>query len=358
MRRAPSPLSLLPLSCALLAGCGEEPAPPAEVTRPVKIFEVGGQAGARREYPGQIRAAQYSEMAFEVPGRIVEFPVNEGERVTRGQRLARLDPRDYQAKLDSAEAKLQHAVAERDRAKILFDKGVKPKAEYELRERLYDVAAAETAQARKALEDTVLVAPFAGVLARKLVSDFRNVQAKEPVLVVQDDSSFEIKVSVPERDLATGAARRPTLEEITARVRPRVVLSALQDREFPARLTELAEVADPTTRTFEATFAFARPENATVLGGMTAKIAIEIPPPPGVSGIVVPAAAVVSASDPEPFVWVVDPGTMQVSKRVVEVGTMTGSEVRVLAGLAAGDQVVVSGVHQLREGTVVRRLER
>jgi RND family efflux transporter MFP subunit len=342
----------------VLGGCGEEPAPPAEVIRPVKIFEVGGQAGARREYPGQIRAAQYSEMAFEVPGRIVEFPANEGDRVEPGQTLARLDPRDYQAKLDSAEAKLQHALAERDRAKILFDKGVKPKAEYELRERLYDVSEAETAQARKALEDTVLRAPFAGVLARKLVADFRNVQAKEPVLVVQDDSSFEIKVSVPERDLTAREGKRASAEEITQRLRPRVVLSALPDREFPARLTELAEVADPTTRTFEATFAFARPENVNVLGGMTAKLVLEVPPLPGVTGTAVPAAAVVSASDPEPFVWVVDPATMKVSKRTVELGAMTGSEVRVLAGLAAGDQVVASGVHQLREGTVVRRLER
>jgi RND family efflux transporter MFP subunit len=358
MRRDPLLPALLALSCALLAACGEEPAPPAEVIRPVKIMAVGEHAGARREYPGQVRAAQYSEMAFEVPGRIVELPVNEGDRVTKDQTLARLDPRDYQAQLDSAEAKRKHAVAERDRAKILYEKGVKPKAEYELRERLYDVSAAETAQARKALEDTALRAPFDGVLARKLVSDFRNVQAKEPVLVVQDDSSFEIKVSVPERDLAAPTGARPSLDEITARVRPRVVLSALQDREFPARLTELAEVADPTTRTFEATFAFARPENVNVLGGMTAKLVIDVPPPPGVAGTAVPAAAIASDSGPEPFVWVVDPATMKVSRRAVELGAMTGSEVRVLAGLAEGDQVVVSGVHQLREGTVVRRLER
>jgi RND family efflux transporter MFP subunit len=196
------------------------------------------------------------------------------------------------------------------------------------------------------------------VLARKLVTDFRNVQAKEPVLVVQDDSSFEIKIGVPERDLTTPAGRRPTEDEATRQLSPRVVLSALPDQEFPARLTELAEVADPTTRTFEATFSFARPEQANVLGGMTAKLVLEVAAREGSGGSSVPAAAVVSGSGDESFVWVVDPTTMKVSKRAVTLGALSGSDVSVAAGLAPGDLVAVSGVHQLREGAVVRRLER
>lgn len=354
LRGARRALLLLPW---LLPGCGEEPPPQPEVARPVKILEVGEGSALRREYPGRIRAVQYSEMAFEVAGRIVEFAVKEGERVDAGQALARLDPRDYEAKLDAATARLNHSATERDRAKILYEKQVKPKAEYDLAVRLYEVQVAEVAIAKKAVEDTVLRAPFDGVMARKLVADFSNVQAKEPVLVVQDDSSLEIKVSVPERDLTGPSRGFRDLDEISRRIRPRVVISALPDREFPARLTELAEVADPTTRTFEATFSFARPETATVLGGMTGKLVIEAPAATGGPGLAIPASSVVSDSSDEPYVWVADPATMQVSRRTVALGPMSGSDVRIESGLDAGDWVVVSGVHELREGATVRRLE-
>jgi len=341
-----------------VAGCGEEPPPAPEIARPVKIVEVGRGAAERREYPGRIRAVQYSEMAFEVPGRIVEFSVKEGERVEEGQALARLDPRDYEAKLRAATAKLEHAATERERARILYEKQVKPKAEYDMAARYYDVQAADAATAQKALEDTVLRAPFTGVMARKLVTDFSNVQAKQPVLIVQDDSSLEIKVSVPERDLTGRTAAPRNLDEISRRIQPRVVLSSVAEREFPARLTELAEVADPTTRTFEATFAFERPEGTNVLGGMTAKVVLDVPAREGAAGVALPSSSVVSDSEEEPFVWVVDPATMQVTRRVVELGPLSGSDVRVQAGLDAGEWVVVSGVHQLREGTTVRRLDR
>lgn len=346
-------------ACAFfgLVGCGDEPAAPPEVVRPVKITEVGRRAAERREYPGRIRAVQYSEMGFEVPGRIVEFPVTEGSRVQKGQVLARIDARDYEAERAKATAKLQHAATERDRAKILYEKQVKAKSEYELRERLLEVARADVATARKAVEDTVLRAPFDGVLARKLVSDFRNVQAKEPVLIVQDDSSLEIKVGVPERDLTGGSGARRNAAEITDRIRPRVVLSALPDREFPARLTELAEVADPTTRTFEATFAFAKPEGVNVLGGMTAKLRIDVSAGEQTEGVSLPATSVVADSGDAPYVWVVDPASMRVTRRTVSVGRLVGTQIQVESGLSAGEWVAVSGVHQLRDGDTVRRLD-
>ena len=142
-----------------------------------------------------------------------------------------------------------------------------------------------------------------------------------------------------------------------SRIRPRVVLSSIPDREFPARLTELAEVADPTTRTFEATFAFGKPEGTNILGGMTAKLLIETAAAQRGSGLAIPASSVVSDGAEEPYVWVADPATMQVSRRSVALGPLTGSDVRIESGLEAGDWVVVSGVHQLREGAIVRRLE-
>ena len=83
-------------------GCGEEPAPPALAARPVKIVELGSDGtSAAREYPGEISPATNAQVGFEVPGKVIEFPVREGQEVAEGEVLAKLDPRDYDAALDA-----------------------------------------------------------------------------------------------------------------------------------------------------------------------------------------------------------------------------------------------------------------
>lgn len=344
----------------LLAGCDDAPPPPDPGPRPVKLLEIGeAGAGATREYPGRVKAGKYSEMGFEVPGRVTDFVFTEGTDVDKGAVLAKLDPRDYQARYDSSMAKLAHARSERDRYKEMYDKEVKPYSEYEMRLRSFEVAEADLAEARKALDDTILRAPFDGVMARKLVDQFENVLAKQAVLVMQNDDMLELKVSVPERDLTGGASsRKESVEELTELLSPRVVVSSLPGREFPASMKEIANVADPTTRTFEATFLFEKPADANVLGGMTAKLIVSLIDAEAANGIWIPSTVVVSNDGAEPAVWVVDPETLVVSSRRVKLGDLRGDSVLVTEGLRNAETIAVSGVHSLRDGMTVRRFDR
>jgi RND family efflux transporter MFP subunit len=348
-------------SLVALPGCEKEAPPPPEVTRPVKILEIVGEGGAgSREYPGRIKAGQYSEMGFEVEGRVTEFVFKEGDTVEKDAVLAKIDPRDYEARRDSAVARMEHARAERDRYKIMYEKEVKPFAEYEMRMKHFEVTEAELREAQKAVDDTILRAPFGGVMARKLVEEYENVLAKQSVLILQNDTLLEIKVNVPERDLAAGNSAEYPAEELTRRLNPRVHVSSLPGREFPARMKEIAKVADPTTRTFEATLLFDNPGDVNILGGMTAKVVVDLLNLPGRGGMLVPAAAVVGngGADDQGSVWGIDPQTMTASKRAIVTGELRGSDVEVRSGLAAGDWIAVSGVHQLRDGMQVRRIER
>jgi RND family efflux transporter MFP subunit len=356
---ASAPLPALLVGLALMApGCGEEPAPAPLPPRPVKMIEVGGGAAGTLEFPGEIRPARQADMAFEVPGKVVAFPAQEGERVEQGALLARLDPRDYQSELAKERAQLEKTKTDLERYRILYDKGVSPKADFERAQRNYEAALANFEQAQKAVEDTELRAPFDGVVARKLVEDFVNVQAKEAVLILQDDSSLEIRVSVPERDFARMTPGVP-VEERNRRARPRVVVSALGDRSFPARITEISTTADPQTRTYQARFAFETPEDVNVLPGMTARVVVDVGGEAAAgAAISVPVQAVVAEPDGDPFVWVVDPATMQVSRAPVELGRMAGDRVVIEAGLEPGQTVATSGVNDLRDGAKVRRFER
>jgi multidrug efflux pump subunit AcrA (membrane-fusion protein) len=218
-------------------------------------------------------------------------------------------------------------------------------------------AEARRKEAEKAYEDTILRAPFAGVVGRKLVVDFANVQAKQPILVLQDTSHLEMVVNVPERDFAVGPRATPALDELTERLQPFIVVSSLPDRKFPARLKELATAADPVTRTFAVTFRFATPEDVNVLPGMTAKVVVRAA---GTAGdrTLIPAHAAGGASDGEAFVWLVDPDAMTVTRRPVTLGPLQGDQVEVRSGLVAGDVVAISGVALLRDGMQVRRFER
>ena len=346
------------LSLSMLASCKEEAAVEVEPPpRPIKIYRLEGQLGTTRpDYPGRIKAIKVVELAFEVEGRITDWNVEEGQRVKKGQVLSRLDPRDYQAQAEAARARLRLADAEYRRESKLFASGSGTQRDLDVATRSRDVSRAELRITQKALEDTKLRAIFDGVIARKLVTDYRNVAAREAVLLLQDDSVMEVVVDVPERDLA-GSQRQGTPEEFNKRAKPMVELSALPGQQFPVTLTELATAADPNTRTFRATFSMEKPEGVGVLSGMTAKLVLTGLRTTAADDFLLPVGAVVADSESKPYVWLVDEEAMTVSKLPVEVGPITGDRIVVTDGLEGGQAIAMSGVHLLTEGTVVIELK-
>jgi len=350
-------LLALPASM-LLAACGEEKVEEEPVVRPIKMFTVGGAgAGGEREFPGTLKAAQHADMAFEVPGKITEFLVKEGVEVEEGQELARLDNRDYVNESEKQKANLRKAESDLKRSLSIQkeDAGAISQETIDTHKRAVDVAKAALAQSEKAVEDTVLVAPFAGLMARKLVEDFQNVKAKEPVLVLQDISHMEIEVSVPERDIV-GDRRQRGPEQITEEINPRVVVTSIPDKTFPARVKEFATTADPITRTFQVRFIFDSPDDK-VLPGMTAKIIIDAAGTSAGDTFLLPINAVAADSENKPYVWLVDPDSMQVKRQPVEVGELTGANVPVSSGVSEGDLVAISGVKLLQDGQEVRKYQ-
>ena len=346
------------LSLAMTTSCKKEEVVEVESPpRPIKIYRLEGQQGnTRPDYPGRIKAIKVVELAFEVEGRIVDWNVEEGQRVKKGEILSRLDPRDYQAQAEAARARLRLAEAEYRRESKLFASGSGTQRDLDVATRSRDVSRAELRITQKALEDTRLRATFDGVIARKLVTDFRNVAAREPVLLLQDESVMEVVVDVPERDLA-GGRRENNLEDFNRKAKPMVELSALPGKQFPVKLTELATAADPNTRTFRATFSMKKPEGVGVLAGMTAKLVLTGLRTTAADDFLLPVGAVIADTQANPYVWLVDPESMTVSKLPVEVGQITGDRIVVTGGVEGGQAIAMSGVHLLDEGTEVTEMK-
>jgi RND family efflux transporter MFP subunit len=340
-----------------LAGCSEPPAEKEPPVRPVKIHTIGSlEPAAMREFPGTIRAYQTAEMGFEVSGRVTEFLVKEGDVVEKDAVLARLDARDYEQGLAVAQANLDKAQTDLTRSNNIFeeDPGAISQDDIERDKRAVQVTQAQWEIANKAVEDTKLRADFAGVMARKLVEDFANVQAKEPVLILQDNSVLEIEVAVPERDLVRRKNETETKEETSERIEAKVIVSALPDREFPAIIKEFATTADPVTRTFPVKLNFDNPEDVNILPGMTARVRVVIDPESAWS---VPVTAAQADENEQSYVWKVDPESMKVSKSPVELGPLTGDRVLLTSGVQKGDLVAISGVTLLREDMQVRKYD-
>ncbi len=346
------------LAALILSACEKEVAEAPEIVRPVRMLTIQTlQAGETLSYPGEILGVQNAEIAFEVPGRLIELPAEEGIEVTEGQLLAKLDPADFQAKLNAADADYRNAKQTFERFEGVFEKGAISRQEFDNQRRQFEVAEANLATARKAVSDTELRAPFTGRIGRVYVENFNNIQAKQAILLLQDLSQLDVIVDVPEQDWQR-AKPGLTLAQRTEGAKPFVSLPTFPDREFPARITEVAASADPVTRTFAARGRFDPPEDIVILPGMSATVTVRIDPDIAnlQDAVQIPANAVIGGNDGGSYVWKVDAASMTVSLAPVTVGQMTGSGITIVDGLSAGDRIAVSGVQQLAEGMQVREL--
>jgi multidrug efflux system membrane fusion protein len=211
----------------VLVACGKAPEVEAEPpAKPVKMMTIGSEsAKVSWEYPGEIQAVRTVDLGFGVAGQIIELPIEDGLTVKEGELLGRLDPTDYEAARDAAEANRRAMRSAYVRAKNIFDEGAGSQAEVDKTLRDIEVAEQELKKAQKALDDTSLMAPYDGVVGERIADNFQNVRAKQAILIYQDASSLEMDVTVPERDFVH-AKQGLTHKERTARARPSVEISS------------------------------------------------------------------------------------------------------------------------------------
>jgi multidrug efflux system membrane fusion protein len=314
-----------------------------------------------RRFPGEVAAADASNMSFDVPGRLIEFPATQGMVFKYGELLGRLDETNFVARVDSARADFNNAHTELARRRQLFQRGVISRSELDGFQRANDVAEAALREAQRALDDTRLVAPFDGQVARTLVNNFQNVQAHQPVLVFQSTSILEVDIQVPEADMLL-AERGITARNARDLLEARVEFPTIPDRQFDLELKSFSTEATPSVRTFRVTFNLYPPEGQNILPGMTCTVLVRpmsrlggLPVEEGIFQVPVRA---VSAADGKSSLWRLDPATMQVSGVEVEMLGMTGDSMRVRGpALAPSDEIVTTGVRFLSEGMKVRRMQ-
>ena len=337
----------------LMNGGGRDiPTVKADVVRPIPTAVVQQASGdSIRTFPGKVRASRRVELAFSVPGPLDQLNAEEGGSIRQGEIVARLDQRDYQYALDRAKAESENARREFDRCGELLKQKVATEVEYENAETAHDVALAELHARRKALEDTILRAPFDGLVVKRHVENHEHVQAKQAIISFQDISRIEVVIQVPERLFAHGGA--DALKAL------RVRFDADGSRWFDAAVREHSADSDSVTRTYDVVVALAPPSDLNVFPGMTTEVKARIAESPDVSPLTegatrIPVEALCRGEDGQSWVWVIDPAGGEAVRRAVEAAELCGDSVEIRSGLRSGEQVAIAALHVLREGLLVR----
>lgn len=335
-----------------LAACSASPEQDeTDRVRPAKLIQIGFANGLQEHaLPAVIEAARSADLTFSVSGFLQELAVREGQQVSVGQVIARLDQRALANDMSAAQAQYNTARTEFERASRLVEQNAIAGSIVDQRRAQMEVARSQLDMARQRMEESVLRAPFAGIVALVHVEQFENVGPATPIATVQTRGAGQAVVQMPATVVANSGRITPRGTQLT--------LDALPGQVIPTQLHSVATQADPRTQTFAIRFDYTPPDDVLVLPGMTGTVRVrfDLEGEDGEAApIEVPLEAVQADGD-ERYVWVVNSNSGAVSRRTVELGEAVGAMLPVRAGLAVGETIVGAGAAYLQEGMRVRPL--
>ena len=386
--------AVLSVVAAIGAACGSGSKPAAAASGPAPVRIIAAHAEQQNvnralRVTGTLTAAEEAEVAAETTGRVTGTPVERGSRVTEGTPLITLSQVEAQAAASDAEASVSQlearlaiepgeafsidevpevaaAKATRDlaesefaRIRSLLEQKVVSQAEFDQRRthveatsnqyraarnaaqqqfRMLEGAKARLALARKSLADTVVRAPFGGIVMERKVSIGDFVTRGTKVATVVKIAPLRVELTVPEQ-----SAGLVTPGQIV-----RLQVDAYPGRYFEGQVRFVSPAFRPDQRALTIEAIVPNPDDA-LKPGMFA--AAEVMLPSSAPSIVVPSAAVTTVAGVS-HVFVVR-GT-SVEQRMITTGLSLGQWTEVLQGLSAGEMVATAGVESLADGAQVR----
>ena len=354
---------------------------PVEVQVATVTERAAGTQATVLNASGYVTARRRATVSSKITGRVIEVNVEEGMQVTEGQVLARLDSSSYRAALelaraqldasrqavDESQVRLREAQLTLQRRRQLLKDGVVTQADVDSAQAEVDslearvVAAGQQVQVAERqvevsqvyLADTVIRAPFSGVAISKDAQPGEMVSpvsagggfTRTGICTIVDMSSLEIEVDVSESYIN----RVRDSQAVTA------VLDAYPDWQIPARVITTVPTADRQKATVLVRIGF-NELDPRILPDMGVKVtflrqADEGPAPAARPVTLVPKASIRAEGDVS-YVFVLSAANI-VERRAVTTAGTDGDRIEVVAGLTAGERVVVSPPAELTDGAMV-----
>lgn len=305
---------------------------------------------------GTIESASAASLSFRSGGKVVAVRVGEGDRVTRGAELAHLDPLQQnqqlavaRAGLSSAEAALAQAEQAFTRQSAMLERGIGTRAARDgAQEALSqaraarDQASSRVDQAGRAADDTVLRAPFDGIVTARQVEPGQIVGAAQTVLELAALDDLEVVLQVPD----AAELNQAMAADVTLRV-----IDGAQDL-MHGKVTEIAPLVNAQTGSVTVRARITDAPQDPALLGAAARATIHMP---AGQAIALPWEALTSSAA-GPAVWKVG-NDFKVHLQPIEVSRYTTTMVVVAKGVSPGDTVVGKGSQMLYPGREVRQAD-
>jgi len=322
---------------ALVTGCGKhhepqattgENLPPAVVH--VQTIEAIKQP-AVEEVVGTVQPKLQAMVEAKVSGRITRLPVRLGQSVKQGDVLVELATQEIQARLDQANAAFRQAELDFNRTDNLRKQQAATQSELDAAQARYNVAKASVAEAEAVSGYARILAPFDGVVARKLADEGDLAMPGKPLLDLEGRVGLRLVADIP----SLLASR------VLADAKLAVRVDTLTD-PITGTVAEISPATDPASRTV--LMKVDLPETAGLSTGQFGRLAV---PVGEAAFLFVPPSALVRRGQLE-ILFVTADGKAQM--RLVRAGKETEHGIEILTGLAPGEAVVVEGAGNLRDG--------
>lgn len=347
---------LIAIALLALVGCGDRPGgggpaggaasdggPADAAPAPVEVVQVAtGPISDGLEATATVQAKNRAEIRARAGGAVTVIDVEEGQRVSAGDRLARIDQPTYQSQIDKARAQVDKARRDLDAATRLKARGVLPAQQAEDA----DFALRQARLELRRLEDErglgAVTSPIDGVVVSRAVERGEAISPGASLFEVADLSALEVDLFVPERHLSRLAEGLPV--QISA--------DGIGDGALTGRVERIAPTVDPRSGTVKVTVALGDgriDDSRRLRPGMYVRARIVLDTRP--DAVLVPRRAVIYEND-RPFAFRVRDG--KAHKLALEVGYADRDQLEIRSPVEAGDQLIVFGQRGLEDGAKVR----
>jgi len=343
-------MSAIAIIIASLTSCSEQNSTQQkeQPLRPVRTQVLSfNDSGPLQEFPAVVDAASTADLSFKVAGELTHLYVKQGERVKKGDVIAKLDDTDFKLSLDDAQAGFEKAEADFNRAKQLITSGTISQSDYDKLKSQFTSAKTKLANAKNNLAYTQLKASFAGVLSRTHVEQFEEVQAKQVIATLQDIEHIKLKVNIPESIMVHVGKDAP--KKVYAE------FAAIEGKRFELEFIEVSTQADELTKTYEITLGMLPPDGYNILPGMTAKV-MASGPSNAQPQLYLPLSTVLKDNNGH-YVWTVEPlegGKGKIVKTPVSIGEISSLGFPVIGGVEEGANIVTAGMTKVSDQQLVK----
>ncbi len=346
--------SILVTASLLLPSCWTETTPEV-YQRPVKVATVENLNSYDKQYVGVALAEQYTDFAFRVGGLINKTFVDEGSLVKKGALLAELDPADFRLKLEADRAQYQTSKSMLDRNKRLLKKQAISQQDYEISMANYLKAKSAYNYSANQLKYTKLYAPFTGSIETKYVETYQKINPGEPIYKIINPNKLEVSFTLPENEVSVPSRAKFFVEfdnhpgtEYSAEIKE-VVDASVNGAGIPVTLRMTDKMFDPKKLDVKAGFAcqvkVVIERESLLLDG---------------DFVTVPITAIFAKNTDktQQFVYILNHKDNTVQSKAVKTKGMMGTDkIIIRSGVAAGETVVIAGVHQIVDGQKVTILK-